>query len=298
MDTTALGVIIGRFQTPELHEGHRHLIDTAISRSDAILILIGVSGGFPSARDPLPFEVREAMLREYCPDAIIRPLADHPSNESWSASVDRVIAEIDPDAGAFLYGSRNSFIGSYSGKHLIIVVPGLGHHNATMLRDEIGTSVLPGRDFRAGLISAQYARGPISYQAVDIAVIQHGSQNVLVGRKPIDDGVRFIGGFVDPEDSSLERAALRELSEEAGSSMNLHELHYLGSYRIPDHRYRGSPDQVMTALFGGYHLSGAPRAGDDIESVEWVPFRKLASSVVTSHRPLAERVIRFIENGR
>ena len=140
MTTSTLGVIIGRFQTPDLHEGHRHLIDTAVSRSDAVLILIGVSGGFPSARDPLPYRVREAMLREYCPDAVIRPLADH--------------------------------------------------------------------------------------------------------------------------------------------------------------RYRGSSDQVMTALFGAYHLSGAPRAGDDIESVEWVPFRKLAASVVTPHRPLAERVIRFIENGR
>ena len=298
MTTSTLGVIIGRFQTPDLHEGHRHLIDTAVSRSDAVLILIGVSSGFPSARDPLPYRVREAMLREYCPDAVIRPLADHPSNESWSASVDRIIAKTAPDADAFLYGSRDSFVGSYSGGHLVIVVPGLGHHSATALRDGIGTNVLPGRDFRAGLISAQYARGPISYQAVDIAVVEHGSQNVLVGRKPIDDGVRFIGGFVDPEDPSLERAALRELAEEAGPSMNLHEIRYLGSYRVADHRYRGSSDQVMTALFGAYHLSGAPRAGDDIESVEWVPFRKLAASVVTPHRPLAERVIRFIENGR
>jgi len=292
-----LGVVIGRFQVPDLHEGHRHLIDTAFRRSDAVLILIGSRKGFPTDRNPLPYRVREAMLRDAYPDAVILELPDHPSNGSWSETVDRIVAETAPGAEAMLYGSRDSFVGSYSGTHPIIVIPELGHHSGTGLRDEAGKTIRTSTDFRAGLIHAQYVREPISYQTVDIAVVRHGDQAVLLGKKSVSKGLWLIGGFVDPKDRSLEQAALRELSEEAGK-LNTHELHYLGSYRMNDFRYRGESDLIMTALFAAYHLSGNPCARDDIEAVEWVPFRKLADRVDPEHRILAERVVQFIENGR
>lgn len=292
-----LGVVIGRFQVPDLHEGHRHLIDTAFRRSDAVLILIGSRKGFPTDRNPLPYRVREAMLRDAYPDAVILELPDHPSNESWSETVDRIVAETAPGAEAMLYGSRDSFVGSYSGTHPIIVIPELGHHSGTGLRDEAGKTTRTSTDFRAGLIHAQYVREPISYQTVDIAVVRHGDQAVLLGKKSVSEGLWLIGGFVDPKDRSLEQAALRELSEEAGK-LNTHELHYLGSYRMNDFRYRGESDLIMTALFAAYHLSGNPCAHDDIEAVEWVPFRKLVDRVDPEHRILAERVVQFIENGR
>jgi bifunctional NMN adenylyltransferase/nudix hydrolase len=298
MDTLlTLGVVIGRFQVPDLHEGHRYLIDTALRRSDAVLILIGSRKGFPTERNPLPYRVREAMLRDAYPDAVIRELPDHPSNESWSETVDRLIAETAPDAEAMFYGSRDSFISSYSGKHPIIVIPQLGRHSGTELRNEAGKTIRASTDFRTGLIHAQHIREPISYQTVDIAVVRHGDQAVLLGKKSVSEGLWLIGGFVDPKDRSLEQAALRELSEEAGR-LNTHELHYLGSYRMNDFRYRGESDLIMTALFAAYHLSGNPCAHDDIEAVEWVPFRKLVDRVDPEHRILAERVVQFIENGR
>ncbi len=38
-----LSVVIGRFQTPYLHEGHKYVLDRAEEEGDGLLILVGVS---------------------------------------------------------------------------------------------------------------------------------------------------------------------------------------------------------------------------------------------------------------
>ena len=59
-----LGVVIGRFQVPELHAGHRHILDTTRDENDDLLILLGTTEALPSERNPLPFSVRKRMLEE------------------------------------------------------------------------------------------------------------------------------------------------------------------------------------------------------------------------------------------
>jgi len=53
-------------------------------------------------------------------------------------------------------------------------------------------------------------------------------------------------------------------------------------------------DQVMTALFAGYHLSGLAKAGDDLDEVVWVGIDDIVSRIVQNHMPLALRLINFI----
>lgn len=114
----------------------------------------------------------------------------------------------------------------------------------------------------------QSLRLGVSYQTVDIAVIRHPEREILLGRKAQDGGkMRFIGGFVDPSDMSLEVAAVRELRKKAGT-IETHEVRYLGSYHIADARYRGSEDGVMTALFVTHFMGGMVRAGNDEDAVE------------------------------
>lgn len=293
-----IAVVIGRFQVPELHAGHCHLISYARDRADRLLILIGTSQALPTPRNPLPYNVREQMLRSAYPSGSFYALADHPSDDAWSEQVDAIIAQQYGDSEVTLYGARDSFIPYYSGVHPIVVVPSIASPSGTQLR-ESGKKELPGSvDFRVGLIHAQYARLPISYQTVDIAVLRHADQMVLLGRKVTDGDLwRFIGGFVDPTDSSLEQAAVREMHEEAGR-IDCHEIHYLGSYRVSDFRYRSEPDQVLTAFFAAYHLSGTPSAGDDIVEVAWHPVCKVVDTVVPSHRVLAERLLAFVDTNR
>lgn len=289
-----IGVIIGRFQVCELHAGHIHLINFTLKHSDELLFLIGTTEAFPSKRNPLTYQVREAMIKKAFPDSTIAPLPDCPSNVEWSHSVDQIISEKFPGYYVNLFGSRDSFIPYYSGRFTTVMVMEVPAPSGTAIRKSISGEVMASKKFRKGMILAQNSRLPISYQTVDIAVIQSKDQLVLMGRKKIDGkNYRFIGGFVDPSDTSLEEAALRELKEEAGL-FNFQKLKYLGSFRISDYRYENEPDKIMTAFFVTCQFSGQAKAGDDINEVAWIPIQKCKELAVWEHKKLAEKLIEFI----
>lgn len=50
-----LSVIIGRFQTPYLHEGHLDLLKQARNHSENVLVLIGTTSATGTDKNPLPF---------------------------------------------------------------------------------------------------------------------------------------------------------------------------------------------------------------------------------------------------
>jgi bifunctional NMN adenylyltransferase/nudix hydrolase len=280
-----LGVIVGRFQVAELHEGHRALIDTAVHEQERLLVVLGSTGGQPTDNDPLDIETRTLMIREAYPHALVRTLKDHPSDTAWSASLDRIVAEVAEGGKATLYGSRDCFLGSYHGALAQRTIPPLPNVNGTERRKNAGKHPLASPDFRQGAIYATGQRFPTSYQAVDTIIVRRETQEVLLGGKSGEDGLRFIGGFVDPSDGSLEAAAKREAYEET-DGVELTAPTYLGSLRIDDHRYRKGPDGVMSAVFLAFYVFGAPRARDDLERLEWVRIEDVARRLAYFHLPL------------
>jgi bifunctional NMN adenylyltransferase/nudix hydrolase len=108
-----------------------------------------------------------------------------------------------------------------------------------------------------------------SFQAVDMFVVNDFLGEVLLGRKAGKDEYRFLGGFVDPKDESLEQAATREKNEEAGINLECGKPQYLFSQRMDDPRYRNSRHKVMTAMFRLPYVFGFAKGGDDIEEVQW-----------------------------
>lgn len=282
----SLGVVVGRFQVPELHAGHQHLIKTAFAHSDDVLIVVGVSNGFATARNPLPYPIREVMLRTAYPYAHVAPLRDHPSDESWSAALDTLIAERFPQHQVTLFGSRDSFLPYYSGTRKCQYVDEVLSCSGTLLRSALADESVATTDFRRGIIQAHVARMPVPYPVVDIAIVDHAGGAVLLGEKHHDLGRRcFVGGFVDTTDETLEQTALREVREE--TCLQVDNLAYLGSVRIDDWRYRNERDCILSTMFLASTFHGAPKASDDLAALHWTPLGELESILKDSHQPLA-----------
>lgn len=297
--TPQVGVIVARFQVPQLHKGHHDLIRAVQARHRKVLILLGCARTRVTRHNPLDFFARERMLKQAYPDIPVLAVSDHRSDHVWSAEVDGRIAEATGDEPALLYGSRDSFIPHYHGRHPTQEVGAAYALSGTQLRKDASEAVRSEKGFRMGVIYAAFQRFPTAYPTVDVLPWRRqaeggegrrtGPLEVLLGRKFSDGATwRFVGGFVTPQDESLELAAMREATEETG--LALHPPTYLFSARVEDWRYRDETDGICTAVFAAAYFHGAAKAGDDLNGVDWFPCDRLSPDLlVPEHAPLWER---------
>ncbi len=294
MINQAVGVIVGRFQTPRLHRGHRYLLSHVGSLHQDTLVVLGFCSSLPTARNPLSFRLRQQMINGSFPNFLIRPLRDHPDDSSWCQQLDELIEREFPGRQAILYGSRDSFLSVYRGKYQTCELPPIAADSATTKRTEAVNALRNTADYRAGVIHGVCDRSPIAYQAVDVAIIKPETGQLLLGSKVTDNGqLRFIGGFVQPSDSSLEAAARREVYEET-SGVEISDPLYLGSSHIDDWRYRHSPDGITTVLFYSTYIFGRAVASDDLAQLEWVDPTIAKNRLVEYHQPLWQLLERHL----
>lgn len=295
----SLGVCVVRIQVPELHSGHRYLLNTVTMLHENVLVFIGDTEARLTTDNPLTYEMREAMLKKMYPNVHVRRIMDQPDDGAWSAALDDEIDEvlwslsITPREARpiTLYGGRDSFIQYYRGEHRTFELPPIEPVSGTEVREAVDMKDSPA--FREGVIYASKHKYPTAYQCTDVALYVKGM--LLVGQKKTDGGKwRFIGGFTQPTDTSLEHTAAREVSEEVGLSVG--SLTYIGSTKIDDYRYRGTNDSLMSALFLATEALGMYTPGDDIDDCRWMPLDEFKENCVPEHEPLLKLLIEYLEN--
>lgn len=88
-----LGVLIGRFQVPEMHEGHRFIVKRMQEQCDEVLILFGSANRARSVKNPFTYKERTTAAHNLFPGVWTAPLNDYLYNDSqWMADVAATIA--------------------------------------------------------------------------------------------------------------------------------------------------------------------------------------------------------------
>lgn len=284
------GFIVGRFQVPRLHDGHRELINLVRSFHKRVVVFIGISPFQFTQSNPMDFITRKRMIEGQFPDVTCLPLYDCGSDKVWSEELDRQISRAANGAEVTLYGGRDSFVPHYYGKHKPVELKNLsGNISGTQVRADANSEVLDSEAFRQGVLYAVHNRYPHVSPTVDVAIIDsvHPDQVVLLVQKTGESGWRFPGGFIEPKDINAEHRVKLESNEE--TNLWVDGVTYIGSHSVDDWRLRNDTDSIMTIFFRAKYVSGAIKAGDDADSVKWFLIRSLtASDFVPEHRPLFE----------
>lgn len=289
-----VGVAVGRFQIDHLHEGHVAMLNTITHNHKKVIIFLGMPAGDGGHKNPLDYHTRESMIKELYPNAIILPLKDNRSDEVWSKNLDTLI-DLTFGEPAILYGSRDSFLPHYHGKHETIELMEYEKHNGTEQRKMIANMNIPSSDFRKGIIKGVLQQRPITYPTVDVVAYKPQTQEILLAKKPDETMYRFIGGFVDRDDIDWEMAARREFYEETGGC-EIDGFKYIASSKINDWRYRSSESGIMTTLFLGTFVFGHVKPSDDIAVLDWVkPFEiDVDTEIMPEHRELYKKLLNHL----
>jgi bifunctional NMN adenylyltransferase/nudix hydrolase len=289
------GVIVARFQTPFLHEGHIDILTQVLNNHPRVLVFLGNSPVRCSKNNPLDFQARKAMIEQKYPQVEVHYVDDVGNNEVWSKNLDQQIRKnIGPNQKAVLYGSRDSFIAAYSGKFPTIELVPNKIISASVIRKQCGIKAKATQEFREGVIWAVENQYACVHPTVDMAIVNFDKMEVLLARKPNEELLRFPGGFAETKTASYEVDALREAKEETGLEFTKDPI-YIGSTIVQDWRYRSEQNKIKTLMFVLEYEGGTPVADDDIADVRWVKFENLnLEGMVQTHRPLLELLVKFL----
>lgn len=244
------------------------------------------------------------MIQKEYPHITILPIRDQRDHRTWSYLLDQKIVEPYGNRKTLLYGGRDSFIPYYQGRYQTVELVGNNvDYSGTAIREEVARQLIDSVDFRKGVIYANYGRYPNVWPCVDVVVYDDGEESILLGRKADENQLRFIGGHVDPTDESYERAALRELHEEAGDIEvgTDKDAVYVCSGRIKDWRHAREDSEIFSTLFLFTKLWGSPKASDDIAEVKWVKvkdvleYENYSKLIVPEHIEFFGALLKYLE---
>lgn len=289
-----VGIIIGRFQP--LHEGHIHAIETAASKVDKLIILIGSANSCRSIKNPWSYTERKIYLLKtihYSCNIHIEPLNDYRYNDTqWISDVKNTVYNAtSQDVVPTLFGHMkegNDYL-TWFPEWEFQDIPSIHSVNSTMIRSEMYESknplvpktVIDDFDFykkESELFRDYPFPETLNFNCADTVLECLGFVLVIKRlRAPGQGSWALPGGFKNANETFLE-CAIRELYEET-------------NLRVPEKVIRGSI--VSSKMFDSpnrsfgiprntfaFHIKiepnqdgSLPRAngGDDASECRWVP---------------------------
>jgi bifunctional NMN adenylyltransferase/nudix hydrolase len=291
-----VGIIIGRFQVPDLHEAHLELIQSVVNRHPKVIMFLGLSPAKTTYNNPLDFEARKQMILDKFPNINILYIKDQKQDDVWSKNLDAQISDlIGPNQTVVLYGGRDSFIPHYTGRFPTLELEPKRVASGKEIRKEVGKATKGSVDFRRGVIWAVENQFPSFYPTCDVAIIDRVENRILLGRKSGEKEYRFPGGFADPlKDKTMEQTVRRETYEEC-PGIEISDPEYIGSQIIDDWRYRSERNKIMTFFYYVTVVYGSPGAGDDLAEVRWFGLDEIDKvEMVENHKVLREMLKKYL----
>lgn len=300
-DIADVGIAVVRYQVPDLTEAHKSLLQKMIDNHEKVIIFLGLSPVHDS-HDPLDFEARKQMILESFPNIIVAYIPDMPSDEVWSKKLDEQIGHlVGPNQSVTLYGGRDSFLQHYKGNHHTQELKQETWVSGTEIRKMVKNQVKSSQMFRHGAVWSSWQRFPTVFSTVDVAILNGDNSQLLLAKKEYESKWRFVGGFAQPSDLSMEETANRELREEVRDAEfeRITTDHYIGSRKVDDWRYRGREDCIRTSLYWTRYLWGSLQASDDIEKVKWFDLNdKTKLDLVDNHVILFEMLMKHLADSQ
>lgn len=296
-----VGVIIGRFQTNRLHQGHRDLVNFALDNHKKVIILLGMSKMPNTTKNPLDFTSRKLMIQKEFPNVNILPIVDCKTNEKWSEDVDKMVSIPYGEKKTVIYGSRDSFIPYYFGIHEVIELEPSETYNATNIRKEIARETLDSEDFRAGIIYSTF-NNKDEVRPYISTIVQNFKGEILLGKYKDEKYYHLLGEFVRDKDNNFEETSKRTMNEVTSNNLNINNVRYLTSSKFVDWRYKGESSSVInTVMLADYNFGISNSALKDLET-KWVKVQDLSNThgirtkIAPEYRDILTNVINKIYN--
>lgn len=302
--THSIGVIVGRFQVPSLTEGHKEILEHCLAQGhETNILFLGVPHKDVrcTKNNPLPYQARKCMIEEVYGDKFVfRYVRDEDNDIKWSRALDDAIDTFrtDKDTEVVIYGTREGLLAHYKGQYKVeeyrqrLIVP---DKSSTLMTDENKNIRL---GFRKGVVYATQNSWTNYFPTVDCAIAMDESfEKFLFAKKPNEKLLRFVGGFWDAKDDTVEDAAIREAKEETNLDCRVHS--YICTAKIDDPRYRAEKEKIMTTMYllVADKNSPAPKAMDDIAEVHIRNIAELTEAdIVDAHRLLFQKLVNHIKH--
>ena len=311
MHTQNLGILIGRFQP--LHLGHVHLIETALTQCEQLLIVIGSANRARNLKNPFSFDERKNLIAQTFPHAKLHYAAVPDffySETAWLEAVNSAVAEVTPpNTTPTLFGYSKDETTYYLNEFPLwryIELPNFKGINATEVRQdyflssEISRTDLPQttqvflESFQASSeyarlveeahfvkhYKASWAHSPYPPLFVTTDALVTCQKHILLIKRKFCPGKGLYalpGGFLE-ENEWIKTGLIRELLEETKIAMSeAHLEKHLKRICVFDYPGRSLIGRVITHC-GHFDLPDPlPKieAADDALETSWIPISTL-----------------------